>query len=727
MKLHPVMVAGAAICTLLVAGSPLASAAELQPAGDVSAVRQLLQLLEAKGVINANEAGELARHFGREQAEPSPNANSAVLKARLPNGPFTYDEVSAALAELNAEGVLSAGERDALVKRAMRLDVAEKPGAAPAPAWEPQGIGLGEVAILTGTREAGQINGDLTFLAQQNVLTRDEAAAAFERYNRRITAGLGAKDTPVVVEKTLPNVPFAHEEVASTIESLAEQGVVDAAEGQELRRRTGDMQQLAEGATVAERQPQVVGLLAIPYQRTTLTPDDVRDQLKFLAHQRVLTPDEAAAVYGRFDRKYPTDQFAENISMEVKSTIANQMEQKTSTISSLEKKMGKLPEWLNRFKLYGDIRLRYQGDYFDKNNTDDDGFSTPEITTDRQRFRIRTRLGLLAKVSDDVEAALGLTSGSTSDPVSTNQTLGDGFNKKTITLDTAYLKWTPYKEVTAWGGRIPNPWFSTDLVWDKDLNFDGVAVSYAPALSDTLSLFLTAGVFPLQEVKLSAHDKWLYGGQAGLSWQPVETVGAKLGVAYYRFENTQGKASVNYSNEFDYTVPAFAQKGNTVFDINAAFSGNTKLAQAAKFHELAVTGSLDLSFWNPIHLVLMGDFVMNLGYDTGEVNSLTGLSYGKENIGYQLGLAIGHGQFTGFGDWRGYLNYRYLEADAVMDSYTDSDFHLGGTNAKGWTIGAELGLRKNIWLSGKWMTASEISGAAKLDIDVFQLDLNAKF
>ncbi len=726
MKFHPALVAGAAMCTLLVTGNPPASAADLQPAGEVSAVRQLLQLLEAKGVISTNEAGELARHFDREQGAFGGASAGAVLKARLPNAPFSFEEVSAALAELNTEGVLSAGERDALVKRAMRLDVAEKPGAAPAPAWEPQGIGLGEVAILSGTREAGQINGDLTFLAQQNVLTRDEAAAAFERYNRRVVAGLPGGSRQAIVEQILPTVPFAYEEVASTVESLAEQGIVDGAEGQELRQRMAELQQLAGGETVAERQARAVGLLAIPYQRTTLTPDDVRDQLKFLAHQKVLTPDEAASVYGRFDRKYPTDQFAENIAMEVKSTIANQMEQKTSTISSLEKKMGKLPEWLNRFKLYGDFRLRYQGDFFDKNNVNDDGISTPDITTDRQRFRIRTRLGLLANVTDELDAVIGLATGSTGDPVSTNQTLGDGFNKKTITLDAAYLKWSPYKEVTAWGGRIPNPWFSTDLVWDRDINFDGVAVSYAPALSDSLSLFLTAGVFPLQEVRLSAHDKWLFGGQAGLSWQPAETIGAKLGVGYYRFENTQGKASVNFVDEFDYTVPPSVQKGNTLFDINAAFSGNTKLAQAAKYHELAITGSLEFGFWNPIHVVLMGDVVINLGYDKNEVNRLTGLNYGKENLGYQVGLAVGHSRFTGFGDWRANMNYRHLEADAVMDAYTDSDFHLGGTNAKGWSIGAELGLRKNVWLSGKWMTASEISGA-KLDIDVFQLDLNAKF
>lgn len=535
-----------------------------------------------------------------------------------------------------------------------------------------------------------------------------------------------------------PKAPYAHEEVVSTIDALTEQGIFDQEEGKELRERANRLNSLAEGEKVEERPNKEIGASEIPYRRTTLTVDDISDQLRFLAYQQVVTRDEAVAANERFGRKQPTDQFAADITAEVKNSIQNQMDQKTATISGLEKTVGKLPEWLNRFRLYGDLRLRYQGDYFDQANAYplyriDKPSEQLNTTEDRQRFRIRARLGILAKITDQVEAALGLATGSTSDPVSTNLTLGDGFNKKTITLDTAYLKWTPVKGLTAWGGRIPNPWFSTDLVWDRDLNFDGFAVSYAPALTDKLGLFLTAGAFPLQEVELSGKDKWLFGGQLGLSYQPIETVGAKLGVAYYRFENTQGRL-YNTLNEivngtYNYTAPPYVQKGNTYFDIYRNFYGmgySEKYAQAAKYHELNITGSIDLGFWHPIHLVLMGDFVMNLGYDSAEVNSLTGNIYPKENLGYQVGLAVGHPQFTQFGDWRTYFNYRYLEADAVMDAYTDSDFHLGGTNAKGWTVGAEFGLAKNIWLSGKWMSASEISGE-KMDIDVFQLDLNAKF
>ena len=62
----------------------------------------------------------------------------------------------------------------------------------------------------------------------------------------------------------------------------------------------------------------------------------------------------------------------------------------------------------------------------------------------------------------------------------------------------------------------------------------------------------------------------------------------------------------------------------------------------------------------------------------------------------------------------------------MLDAFTDSDFHLGGTNAKGFMIGGSYALYKNTWLSARWMSSDEISGLP-LSVDVFQLDLNAKF
>jgi hypothetical protein len=108
------------------------------------------------------------------------------------------------------------------------------------------------------------------------------------------------------------------------------------------------------------------------------------------------------------------------------------------------------------------------------------------------------------------------------------------------------------------------------------------------------------------------------------------------------------------------------------------------------------------------------------------VDARTGVDVKKETEGFQLGFTVGYPTVRNFAEWKGFLFYKYLGSDAVMDAFTDSDFHLGGTNAKGWILGGEFGLAKNVWLSSKWLTTNEISGPP-FAIDTFLLDLNAKF
>jgi hypothetical protein len=72
------------------------------------------------------------------------------------------------------------------------------------------------------------------------------------------------------------------------------------------------------------------------------------------------------------------------------------------------------------------------------------------------------------------------------------------------------------------------------------------------------------------------------------------------------------------------------------------------------------------------------------------------------------------------------FGYRYVERDAVLDAFTDSDFHLGGTDAKGYYIGADYAFTPRVFARLRYLSANEIDGAP-LGIDVVQLDLNAAF
>jgi len=62
----------------------------------------------------------------------------------------------------------------------------------------------------------------------------------------------------------------------------------------------------------------------------------------------------------------------------------------------------------------------------------------------------------------------------------------------------------------------------------------------------------------------------------------------------------------------------------------------------------------------------------------------------------------------------------------VLDAFTDPDFNLGGTNAKGYIIGAQYAVARNAWLSARYLSAREVYGPPLL-IDVLQLELDAHF
>lgn len=412
-------------------------------------------------------------------------------------------------------------------------------------------------------------------------------------------------------------------------------------------------------------------------------------------------------------------------------------------------RLAPVDSWWDRIALGGDIRLRYHGHYYDNGNGDFLDPADPEslLNThiDRHRFRYRVRLDAKAKLLDsgpgnagEAEVGIRISTGNEKDPISTNDTLGDYQNRDAIQIDLGYLKWAYESSTPVWGkipgmsfagGRIENPWFApSNLVWDFDLNFEGAAVKL---MSDTRksalwSAFINMGVFSIQEVDFSSRDKWMIAAQAGLEAEPFHGVRGTLGVAYYEYQNMEGQVNDPLlPGETDFSAPLFQQKGNTLIDIDP--STGLKTALAADYHLLNISGKAAIDWFSPVMVSFIGDFVMNLGFDIDRVRERTGVEAIPEDIfGYQLGVEVGYSKIREFGQWKGALQYRLLQSDAVLDAFTDSDFHDGGTNTRGWMLGFEYGLFHDIWMSLKWQTSDEIAGPP-LSIDVLQIDLNARF
>jgi len=439
---------------------------------------------------------------------------------------------------------------------------------------------------------------------------------------------------------------------------------------------------------------------------------------------------------------------------------------------------GALPDWIGKVSLSGDMRLRFQNDSFSAENKPntyknylainnaggDTKAGTSEFlntTEDRFRERLRMRIGLDAKVTDGASTGIRLATGSLTDPVSTNQNLGTSSNRYQFAVDQAYLRYdlkngSDQPWMSVWAGKMPSPWVSTDLVWDPDLQFDGVAgkvnYSFGDKKNKSNTVFMTLGAFPLQEVELSPKDKWLYGAQVGVEWPISDGVRSKITGSYYYFDQISGRQNVPNSTLTNYTAPQSLQKGNTLFDILSDSDPTTNLyALAADYHLLNINASLELPVANHL-LMLTADYVNNLGFNQSRVLNKVGyasisdvpesdrLLFDKQVSGAQLIISYGTFQTGHKGNWRSEIDYKYLERDAVVDAFTDSDFHLGGTGAKGYVLRTDWWFKDHNWLTARYYSTDEIAksklssdgktvftDAPPFGVDTFMLDINGQF
>lgn len=216
----------------------------------------------------------------------------------------------------------------------------------------------------------------------------------------------------------------------------------------------------------------------------------------------------------------------------VRDQIRQQIETEMASRAETEgwAKPGEVAEWTKRIRLYGDIRVRGEGNFFDKNNDPDipnfNGINTGSpfntnraiagsapppflnTTENRERPRIRARLGLDAHLTDWITAQIRLASGNDTNPVSTNQTLGGGngdFSKYSIWLDRANIQLTPHGGLDGlkivagrFGMQHPQP-FAVDPAIDDDMGHvqAGGAIFASHALRDHTLRFRPSGACPI--------------------------------------------------------------------------------------------------------------------------------------------------------------------------------------------------------------------------------------
>lgn len=462
-----------------------------------------------------------------------------------------------------------------------------------------------------------------------------------------------------------------------------------------------------------------------------------------------------------------------------------------------------LPTLLARLKPSGEIRMRYEADLYPNNNDATGAFPNfnaintgppfdvtgtqfaPQWNTDqnRNRFRLLARFGLGINLDDNFSAGFRLATGENSSPVTVNQSLGlpnggqgGQFSKYAVWLDRAYIRYDlgggeDSAKFTFWTGRFDNPFFSTPLIFDNDLGFDGAAIKLAYNYRNIVIPTLVAGAFPVfntdlnfssnQPQKYPSYDKYLFGIQAGTEVNITRNWSAQAAAAYYYFYNIEGKLSTPFyaytqsdQGDTDNSRPSFAQKGNTYRPLRQIIPGPYNdygainqwqyFGLATPFHDVALTGQLNYDGFEPVRVSIVAEFVQNLAFNSSQINQVAVNNRGSINTNdpnvdtanygpfdgsgsaWLVDLQVGHAELDKIGAWQFSCGYRWIGSDAVVDGFNDSDFGLGGTNMKGFTVAARMALSPSVYVGLRWFGSESIAGP-QFDMNIFQFDIGAKF
>lgn len=417
-------------------------------------------------------------------------------------------------------------------------------------------------------------------------------------------------------------------------------------------------------------------------------------------------------------------------------------------------------------------------------------FPILNATNDRiNTAQYRLRLGIEAQVAKYFTAGVQIASGDNNGPTSTNAAFAGSFGKRDLWLQNAYLRGNLDETNWAMVGRFDNPLRTTDLMFDPDLAFDGVFAQLDGGrmlLDKSWTLAVRGGALPidfgndnfpaLAVDKRNFRDRYLYTGQVEVGKRFDNGIDLRATAGYHNFTYLRGHVSDPcdiYANPLiecstDNLRSVFMTKGNTwmflrQFDLTNA--GTNPLREPQYIGHKFAYRVIDLNAWlsipvgdSGVRAQITANYLNNRGFDPRNICregvagqpqnnyvSTDGISlagpceatrpgrFEGGNEGYAGYFSIGHPELFRVnpgrahkGQWAINAAYKYLESDAVPDAFTDSDFHLGGTNAKGYFIGGAYALFDGVAIGGRWLSANEVSGDP-LGIDVLHLDLLAAF
>ncbi len=364
-----------------------------------------------------------------------------------------------------------------------------------------------------------------------------------------------------------------------------------------------------------------------------------------------------------------------------------------ATVSSSQAATGL--DWIDNntnLTFSADVRLRYERDWASHT-------AAGVLRNDRTRGRIRARVGMEYKLSDEWTTGLRVRTGSGRSQQSPHLTFAaddgarDAFD---MVVDRYYLQ---FKRAgfTGWGGRNTSPfWQQNELFWDEDVTPTGFAGSYGKKVGEG-NLTATAGAFYLPAGGYDLNGQ-MVAGQLKYTLPVKASTLTAAGGLYFLNGKEGANNLLNRNGARDYLIGmASAQWSvpvkNIPFTLGADLFNNFKDYGAADVAPFPVTDA-------------------------------------NETVGYVLSATVG--QLKQKHDWLVGYYYSHIETFSVNASYAQDDWIRFGTGAqtdasdfKGHEIRLAYAVSKNINLVARLYLVDAITTVQ--DGKRLRVDLNWKF
>ena len=386
---------------------------------------------------------------------------------------------------------------------------------------------------------------------------------------------------------------------------------------------------------------------------------------------------------------------------------------------------------IRSMQVFGDVRLRFESR---------EGLSTtpfpaavggPATLTDenRERWRYAVRLGVRGDLTDNWFYGVRLETAD--NPRSPWVTFSDessasgsgvapsGKGSDKINFGQLYLGYRVTPWLTVQAGKMPNPFYTTPMVWDPDIQPEAVAEKLSFKLGDSFELFGNFAQIIYQDVNpdqtngsdLGFHkkDAFLLGWQGGGTYKFNAETNLKAAISYFQYVGlacTSTNVTTATANPNGFCGPFIGQN-------NATNAGSQSQNGINNLRVLEIPFEFNFPVFGRSARVF-GDVAKNLDGDA-RARAAGFPQYGDNDKAYQLGVGYGnlglvYGTTSKKGTWEVRTYWQRIEQYALDPNLTDSDFFEGRTNVQGLYVAGAYSWTDSIISTLRYGFAHRVNG-----------------